>query len=81
LVGIVDADSDTCKPVRKSGGGIYIPPGRPEVLAKTIMDLKNDPSQREIFGQNGRRFALSHHATQAAVDKFEQLLRAAVASA
>jgi colanic acid biosynthesis glycosyl transferase WcaI len=81
LLASVDEDSDTCKLVRKSGGGICIPPGKPDVLAKTIMELKNDPSQREILGQNGRRFALSHHSPQAAANKFEQLLQAAVASA
>jgi colanic acid biosynthesis glycosyl transferase WcaI len=77
LIASVDEESDIWKLVQRSGAGVCIPPENTEALAETIIELKDDPSRRELLGHKGREFALKYHSPQAAAEKFEQLLLAA----
>jgi colanic acid biosynthesis glycosyl transferase WcaI len=80
LIASVDEDSDTWKLVQRSGAGVCILPENPQALAKAIMALKDDPSRRKLLGRHGREFALHNHSPQAAAEKFEKLLLAAIST-
>ncbi len=80
ILASVDEGSDTWNLVKKSQAGICVPPEDPGAIARAIVELKNDERLRENFGKNGRKYALQYHSPQAAAEKFEQLLLAALAS-
>jgi glycosyltransferase involved in cell wall biosynthesis len=48
--------------VRAGGGGLLVPPGDPEALAKGIASLLEQPAAREELGARGRRGIVAHYA-------------------
>ncbi len=55
-----------------------MPPEDPGAIARALLELKEDNPLRENFGKKGREYALRYHSPQAAAEKFEQLLLAAL---
>ncbi len=80
ILASVDAGSDTWNLVERSRAGVCVPPEDPGAIAGAILELKEDNRRRENFGKKGREYALQYHSPQAAAEKFEQLLLAALAS-
>ncbi len=79
ILASVDEGSDTWNLVKRSQAGVCVPPEDPGAMARAIVDLKNDARLRKDFGKKGRDYALQYHSPQAAAEKFEQLLLAALA--
>ena len=42
--------------IESSNGGVYVPPGNDELLAKTILELSKDPGRVRQMGQNARDY-------------------------
>src|SRR5208337_2797897 len=80
ILASVDEGSDTWNLVKRSQAGVCVPPEDPWAIARAIIELKKDNRLRENFGKKGRDYALQYHSPQAAAEKFEQLLLAALAS-
>lgn len=80
ILASVDEGSDTWSLVQRAQAGICVPPEDPGAIARAIIELKNDNRLRENFAENGREYALQYHSPQAAAEKFEQLLLAALAT-
>lgn len=80
ILASVDEGSDTWNLVKRSGAGVCVPPEDPGAIASAILELKKDNRLRENFGKKGREYALQYHSPQAAAEKFERLLLAALAS-
>jgi glycosyltransferase involved in cell wall biosynthesis len=46
--------------IEVSGGGAFVQPGDDEMLAKTILELSNDPRRVRQFGLNARDYLVKH---------------------
>jgi colanic acid biosynthesis glycosyl transferase WcaI len=77
LISCVDADSDMSRLVERSQGGLCVAPEDPMRLAEGILCLKEDPSLRTRFGNNGRAYAMRYHSPGSAAEQFEHLLATA----
>jgi colanic acid biosynthesis glycosyl transferase WcaI len=49
-------ESETARFVLESGTGIVVPPGDPEAIASTILDLLNKPEEIREMGIKGRKY-------------------------
>jgi glycosyltransferase involved in cell wall biosynthesis len=55
--------------------GVCIAPGDAGDLALAILQLYRDPVLCERMGESGRWYAEKYHSKQAAVERYDQLLR------
>ena len=46
--------------IESSHGGVYVQPGDDELLAKTILELSQDPQRVQQMGQNAREYLVKH---------------------
>lgn len=46
--------------VEASGGGVFVPPGRPQALAEAIARLADDPASARAMGAAARRYVVQH---------------------
>lgn len=46
--------------IESSGGGVFVSPGNEEQLAKTILELSNDPQRVKQMGLNARAYLVKH---------------------
>ncbi len=46
--------------IESSGGGVFVEPGNDEMLAKSILELSNNPQRAEQMGQNARAYAVQY---------------------
>jgi colanic acid biosynthesis glycosyl transferase WcaI len=74
----VEEDSEAWELIRNAGAGIWSPPEDPGALAKTILTLKKEDSQRKQLGKNGRAWVERHHSPEVAAEQFEKLLVRAI---
>jgi glycosyltransferase involved in cell wall biosynthesis len=58
--------------IESSGGGVFVQPGDDELLAKTILDLSNDPQKVKQIGENARAYLVKNLNRQ---DKLDETLR------
>lgn len=58
--------------IEASNGGVFVPPGDDELLAKTILDLSNDPQRVKQIGENARAYLLQNLNRR---DKLDETLR------
>jgi glycosyltransferase involved in cell wall biosynthesis len=70
VLAAASAHSETADQVRRSGGGSVIDPGDPVLLARTIQELRAEPSRLEVMGATGRRHAECEFTRQAAEVRF-----------
>lgn len=48
--------------VKESGGGVVLEPENPELLARTILELKNDPKRCQDMAVQGRAYVVEHYS-------------------
>jgi glycosyltransferase involved in cell wall biosynthesis len=65
---VVDADTT----------GLVIPPERPDLLARALVQLATEPSQRRALGQAGRQRVLSTYAWPMCAARMDELLELAI---
>ncbi|MHB1653253.1 MAG: glycosyltransferase family 4 protein [Desulfitobacteriaceae bacterium] len=63
-------EGEGAKIVEESGGGVVIAPEDPALLARALLELKEDPTRRVSMGQKGREFVIKHYAWQAIVERW-----------
>lgn len=63
-------EGEGAKVVQESGGGIVIPPENPELLAQTILEMKNDSKRCIEMGLRGREFVIKKYSWKAIVSKW-----------
>jgi glycosyltransferase involved in cell wall biosynthesis len=71
---ILSASGEAADLVRRSGGGIVIPPGQPNRLAEAILALKSSPDTLQSSGDSGYRFVKKNFARQKQARLMEQVL-------
>jgi glycosyltransferase involved in cell wall biosynthesis len=69
-----DSDSETAQVVEAAGCGVVIPPGRPELLAATIRDLRDRREELDEMGARGREYVVVEADRQVAIDRYRALL-------
>ncbi|MBI5351028.1 MAG: glycosyltransferase family 4 protein [Chloroflexi bacterium] len=58
--------------IESSGGGVFVQPGNDDQLAKTILELSNDPQRVKQMGLNAREYLVKHLDRR---DKLDEMLR------
>jgi colanic acid biosynthesis glycosyl transferase WcaI len=73
IIGSVPATGTAAKAIRKSGGGLVVPPESPDALADAVLKLYENPQLAAQLGHQGRKFAVENYAFEQALDRYEQL--------
>ncbi|NEP28540.1 glycosyltransferase, partial [Moorena sp. SIO3I6] len=73
ILASVPANGTAARAVKKSGGGIVVPPEDPETLAATILELYNDPATVTLLGNRSRQHALQYYSFDQALNRYEEL--------
>jgi glycosyltransferase involved in cell wall biosynthesis len=74
VLAAVEADSETARIVREVGCGVVIPPGRPDVLARTIRELAAGEHDLEEMGRRGRDYVVAEADRDVALARYRDLL-------
>ena len=74
-----DPESETAQVVESVGCGVVIPPGRPELLADAIRDLRERRDELDEMGARGRAYVVAEADRSVAIGRYRQLLRELVA--
>jgi colanic acid biosynthesis glycosyl transferase WcaI len=69
-----EAESETARLVDSVGCGIVVPPGRVDLVARAIRDLRSGRSDLEEMGRRGFEFVRSEANRDVAVDRYRTLL-------
>jgi colanic acid biosynthesis glycosyl transferase WcaI len=67
-------ESELAHIIREAGCGINVVPEAPELLAKTIAELKDKGDKLVRMGQKGRIYMEKHFSRKHCVDMFQQML-------
>ena len=70
-----DDESETAHVVREVECGVVIPPGRPDVLAGTIRELREQPDELAAMGARGREYVVAAADRLVAIGRYRALLR------
>ena len=80
ILAVTPPESEVAELVRTGECGAIVPPGEPDTLAKTILNLRSDPGQLERLGENGRTLLESHYSRQRSIDRFADMLEQVLAA-
>jgi putative colanic acid biosynthesis glycosyltransferase WcaI len=69
-----DAESETAQVVERSGCGIVVPPGRPELLARVIRDAHDGKYDLAAMGARGREWVEREADRSVALRRYRDLL-------
>lgn len=61
--------------IEESDAGICVEPENPDEMAKAIMTLFNDPSERRMRGRKAREHVEKHYSRSKTVSQIEQMLK------
>ena len=78
VMAIASEDSDVARLINEAQCGMVVPPGKPELLAQAILELKNNPSRMTEMGQNGRAKILSEFNRNECINKYERTFQNAI---
>lgn len=73
IIASVPDNGTASRAIKKSEGGIVIPPENPQLLAESIIKLYHDPDEIQRLGKNGRSYAESHYCFQSVLNRYEEL--------
>ena len=73
IVASVPEEGTAARAVRKSGGGVVVPPENPDALATSILDLYNHQDKAETLGHKGRQYAVKQYNFEQALSQYEAL--------
>ncbi|MDJ0737234.1 MAG: glycosyltransferase family 4 protein [Nostocaceae cyanobacterium] len=79
IVASVPKHGTAAKAIKKSGGGVIVPPEDPQALAKAILELYRHPEKLKKLGDRSRKFALEQYAFEQALNNYESLFYCAIA--
>jgi glycosyltransferase involved in cell wall biosynthesis len=75
VIAAAESDSETAKVVASVGAGVVVPPGRPELLARTLRRAYEGELDLKAMGERGRAYVSSEANRTVAVERYRQLLR------
>lgn len=73
IVASVPLNGTAARAVRRSGGGIVVPPEQPDLLVDAILKLYQNPDRADALGKQGRQHAIEHYAFEQALNQYEAL--------
>jgi colanic acid biosynthesis glycosyl transferase WcaI len=79
ILAVTPPESEVAQLVRAGECGVIVPPGEPDTLAGTILDLRGDPERLQRLGENGRALLESHFSRQRCIDRYEEMLQQVLA--
>jgi colanic acid biosynthesis glycosyl transferase WcaI len=80
VVAAADEESETARLVREVGCGVVIPPGRPELLARTIRAAADGEYDLEEMGRRGRDYVEREADRVVAMERYRALVRELLAA-
>jgi glycosyltransferase involved in cell wall biosynthesis len=80
VIAAADEESETARLVREVDCGIVIPPGRPELLARTIREAKDGAYDLEAMGRRGREYVEREADRSVAMERYRALVAELVGS-
>ncbi|HXG75404.1 MAG TPA: glycosyltransferase family 4 protein [Gaiellaceae bacterium] len=75
VIAAADAESETARLVREVGCGVVIPPGRPELLARTIREAADGAYDLAGMGRRGRAWVEREADRLVAMERYRALVR------
>lgn len=76
---LIAAAGEGCALVREVGGGLCVPPERPEELARAVVQLAQDPVRCAEMGRRGRQYTAANRSREAQAAGLARLLEEVVA--
>ena len=73
---ILVASGEAADIVRTHKAGIVVEPGNVTAFVKAVQTLREDPIERRVLGENGRRAAVAHYDRSTFVNRFIDYLEA-----
>lgn len=74
VIAAADEDSETARLVAEVGCGIVIPPGRPELLARTLREAHDGVFDLEGMGRRGREYVEREADRSVAMRRYRELV-------
>lgn len=78
IVACIPLKGDAAEMIKNANSGICCDAENAGMLARVIIELKNDPGKREEFSINGKEFADKYLTIQAFTDSYEKVFREAI---
>lgn len=75
---VLSIDGEARKVLDQAGGGVFVEPEDPDLMASTLLQLRADPGRLRQFGQSGRRFVKEHYSRVQLAARLEALLRESI---
>jgi colanic acid biosynthesis glycosyl transferase WcaI len=75
IIAASPGDGGTAAEVRRSGAGVVVEPGDPNVLLQAVRDLAADPARMAALGRAGKAYAAANLAADDARDSLADVLR------
>jgi colanic acid biosynthesis glycosyl transferase WcaI len=75
IIAAVSPDSETAIEVRRSGGGVLVPPDQPARLVDAVLGLISDPGRQKGLGDAGRHYATTELTADPALARMEGLVQ------
>lgn len=73
LVASVPENGTAFKAIKKSAGGVLVPPEDPQALAEAILQLYQNPDKVKELGDQSRQYAIDNYAFEQALNQYEML--------
>lgn len=70
----------TAQEVTAAGGGVTVPPGRPDLLLAAALSLAGDPARRKSLGGSGLQYAHENYARDQILAHYERVVVRAMGS-
>ncbi|MDN4475404.1 glycosyltransferase [Demequina sp. SYSU T00192] len=80
VVASVDPGGASAEEVRRAGAGVVVPSGDGAALLAAVEEVGADPERAAAYGAAGQRYRREQLSKDAAVDRFEAILDAAIAA-
>jgi colanic acid biosynthesis glycosyl transferase WcaI len=74
IVAVIPGDNAAASVIRRSGGGVVVPPGVDMVAADVVLELLRDESRRVALGAAGRSYSEATFDVARIADRFESIL-------
>jgi glycosyltransferase involved in cell wall biosynthesis len=75
---VVATDVDGVRDTLEQGGGLLVPPARPDALAAALDRLLGDPVARAEAGARAREVIAQRHSPELLLARYEELIHEAV---
>jgi len=75
---LLNVDGEARQVMQQAGGGVFVPPEDPRLLADALLQLRQQPEACRQMGLSGRQYTLQNYSRQAQATKLAQLLEAVI---